>query len=515
MFYEILKKEQQTSNNMKQTFKFAAMLFLAIVVIFSTGCNKDNKDGKFNISGIDLTGVKYLALGSQGGNAKGGETKDGAHVQSMLYSIDENGEMQLVAYEYECDEEGLETELSRNIGINICQAVPVGEKFIWLVGCRYVCDDYSGFSEDMQDRIRGMVQHSVEYPENFLIRKSDGKIFDLNGINAFPFCIVNVPGYGNAGVVGIGGFDGVPLDGDITGDRLRKLGLICQHDGDIFLAGGTYYGGLSRLHDNGSSLTVMSVMPGTEDQAINIAYAISDNNGHLGTCISYGSNTPHVAAIMAPDGTLPRIQGIPVAPDGYTIMPTMRCIGGKFFVAVNDGAYYDSIYLVDVSTSPATATAVAKGYFSGDSYATTYVSDEENYSWTSGTNLFTFNSNTYELTVSSLPAGWPEYGMYDAEGHYYEPHFAEGLQSFTIYDLATLTTENVVCDRSQVPVFNFGGGCNYDGGLKAFVESLILADGSTVTIVTPVTGPERGISRVESQTEANNNVVVGTLMPLN
>lgn len=501
---------------MKNTFKITSIaLLLAIVAIVFTGCNKDKEDGKFNISGVDLTGVKYLALGSQGGNAKGGETKDGAHVQSMLYSIDENGEMQVVAYQYDCDEEGLVTELSRNIGLTICQVVPVGEKFIWLVGCRYVCDDYSGFSEDMQDRIRGMVQHSVEYPENFLIRKSDGKIFDLNGINAFPFCIVNVPGYGNAGVVGIGGFDGVPLDGDITGDRLRKLGLICQHDGDIFLAGGTYYGGLSRLHDNGSSLSVMSVMPGTEDQAINIAYAISDNNGHLGTCISYGSNTPHVAAIMAPDGTLPRIQGIPVGGDDFYANPTMRYIGGKFFVSTSTG-----IYLVNTDGNPATATKVADGYFGGyygndGGYYTMYISDEENYSWTDGSTLYTFNSNNYEITESSLPADWPTYGEFDAEGFCYRPHLGEGLQSFTIYDLATMQTEEVICNRSQVPVFNFGGGCNYDGGLKAFVESLILADGSTVTIVTPVTGPERGISRVESQTDANNNVVVGTLIPLN
>ena len=331
------------SNTMKT--KNIIRLVLAAAMVFTlSACKKDKGDAAFKLDGINLNGVKYLALGSAGGNAKGQDT------QKMLYSIDESGNMQLVAYNYQCDDDGLVTEIQRNIGITVCQAVPVGEKYIWLVGCRYYCDDYSGFSESMQDRIRGMVDHSVQYTENFLIRKSDGKIFDLNGINAFPLCIVNVPGYGNAGVVGIGGFDGVPLDGDITGDRLRKLGLICQHNGDIFLAGGTYYGGLSRLHDNGSSLSVIDVMPGTVEQAINIAYAITDNNGHLGTCISYGSNIPHVASIMAPDGTLPRIQDIPM--DGN---PTMRCIGGKYFVSVmtDEGS---SIYLVNTDGNPATAT---------------------------------------------------------------------------------------------------------------------------------------------------------------
>ena len=127
---------------------------------------------------------------------------------------------------------------------------------------------------------------------------------------------------------------------------------------------------------------------------------------------------------------------------------------------------------------------------------------------------FTFNSNTYQITESSLPADWPTYGEFDAEGFCYRPHLGEGLQSFTIYNLATMQTEEVTCNRSQVPAFNVSS-CTYDYGMKAFVESLILANGATVTIVTPVTGAERGVSRVESQTEANNNVVVGTLIPLN
>lgn len=500
---------------MKKILRFLCVSAILLLVV---ACSKDDKDAAFNIAGVNLHGVKYLALGS-GNNAKGED------VQQMLYSIDESGNMQLVAYNYQCDDDGLETEISRNIGISINQMVPVGDNYIWLVGCRYVCNDYSGFSESMQDRIRGMVRHSEEHTENFLIRKSDGKIFDLGEvIGAFPYCIVNVPGFGNAGLVGMGGFGGTPLDGDITGDRLRKLGLINQHNGDIFLAIGTWNGGLSRLHDNGSTLSMISVLPGTEEYATNFAYAVTDNAGHLGTCISYGSNIPHVAAIMASDGTLPAIQGIPRAMEGNTYWPEMRCIGGKFFVSVHvnpwDGPQYDSIYRIDINGSQVTAVGVAAGYFSGDEYetssTTTYISDEDTYSWYSGITLYTFNANTYQLTSNSLPAGWPQYSLYDAEGHYYEEHLGgNGLQSFTIYNLATLETEEVTCNRSQVPPFNFHKGCSYDGGMKAFIESVILANGSTVTIVTPVAGTDRGVSRVESQTEANNNVVVSTLIPLN
>ena len=500
---------------MKKTFKLAALL-LAIVALITTGCKKDKKDAAFSISRVNLTGVKYLALGSQNSGAKG-DAKGG--VQNMLYSIDENGDMQLVAYEYDCDEDGLETELSRNIGIMINQIVPVGDKYIWLVGCRYVCDDYSGFSESMQNRIRGVVQHSLDswFGDNFLIRKSDGKIFDLGEvIGKFPVGNVGelVPGFGNVGMV----FNGdMPLDGEISADRLSKLGLINQVGDEVYLASGSWQGGLAKLKDNGSQIDVINVYPA------NIAYSITDGQGHLGTVISYSSNIPQIPAIMAPDGTLPSIQGIPTAGTESSCWPEMRCIGGKFFVSVNvndwNGDDYDSIYRVDASTSPATAIGVAKGYFSDDEYEAystiTYVSDDETYSWFSGTSLFTFNSSTYQLTENSLPAGWPQYSLYDAEGCCYEAHLGNGLQGFTIYRLATLTTENVACDRSQVPTYNIHKGCSYDGGIKAFVESVIMADGSTVTIVTPVTGADKGVSRIQSQTEANNNVVVSTLVPLN
>lgn len=493
---------------MKKLFR---ILCISALVVMMVACKDDDHNYQFKMNSVNLDGVKYLALANHGGAKEDGSS------QSYLYSIDEQGNMQIVAYEYQCDDDGVATELSRNLTISITQVVPVGDKYIWLVGCRYQCDDYSGFSESMQDNIRGLVDHSKQnFGDNFLIRKSDGKIFDLGEVIArFPISSYNVPGYGSVGLVSIGN---MPIDGDITGDRLRKLGLINQLGDDIFLATGWWYGGLNRMHDNGSTIDMINVLPA------NFAYAVTDNAGHLGTVIGYSGNHPDVASIMAPDGTLPAIQGIPMATEGNSYEPEMRCIGGKFFVSIHvdpwDGPNYDSIYLVNTSTSPATATAVAEGYFSGDEYetysTTIYISDEETYSWHSGTTLFTFNANTYQLTTSTLPDGWPSYSSFDAEGHCYEPHLGgNGLQSFTTYTLATLQTEEVSCNRSQVPAYNFHKGCSYDGGIKAFIESVIMADGSTATIVTPVTGTDRGVSHLESQTAANNNVVISTLIPLN
>lgn len=496
---------------MKKLFGFLMILAL----VFTVSCKKkdNDKNYSFKMSKVNLNGAKYLALGAKEGS-KDGESG------GFLYSVDDNGNLQIMAYEYECDDSGVASELKQNLTVSITAMIPVGDVYIWLMGCRYQCNNYDAFSQSMQDNIRGIVEHSwwSDYGENFLIRRSDGKIYDLNNV-VTKFPIGNLKYWGGPNIPWI--FDnGVPLDGDLTGDRLRKLGLIAQVGDDIFIASGGYNGGLAKLRINGDNVNVISVLPGTETQPINIAYAITDNEGHLGTCISYGANIPHVAAIMNSNGELPAIQGIPVATGwGDSNWPAMRCIGGKYFVSVyTDDNNEGTIYRVDIDGDAATGTAVATGYFIADpcemAQTMIYVSDEENYSWPNCETLYTFNANTYQLTANTLPAGWPLYTQFDAEGHYYQANVANGLQSFTIYTLADLTTETVTCDRSQVPQYNMVTDCSFDGGIMAFIESAIKADGSTVTIVTPVNGPERGISRVESQTEPNNNIVVSTLIPL-
>ena len=491
-------------------------VFIILALVFGVVSCKKNKNGgdaSFKMSRVNLNGARYLALANKEG-AKDGETG------GFLYSVDENGNLQIMAYEYDCDDSGIASELRRSLTIQITAMIPVGDVYIWLMGCRYQCNDYSGFSDDMADRIRGMVDHSwwSDWGENFLLRRSDGKIYDLNGATgAFP--IGNLKYFGGPNIPWV--FDnGIPLDGDFSGERLRKLGLISQIGDDVYLASGSYQGGLSKLRINGDNINVINVLPDSEGQPINIAYSVIDNAGHLGTCISYGSNTPHVPAIMASDGTLPAIQGIPVA-TGWesSYYPEMRCIGGKYFVSIN-GSYNGTptIYRVDISGDQATGTAVAEGYFSDDpcelASIRVCVSDEENYSWVNCETLYTFNANTYQLTSSTLPSGWPGYAWFDAEGRYYESNLSNGLTSFTIYDLATMNTETVAVDRSQVPQYNMVTECNYDGGIMAFIESAVRADGSTMALVTDVTGPERGVTRVQSQTGANNNVVVSTLIPL-
>ena len=164
-----------------------------VMVFLLISCENENHFYKFKMDRVNLNGASYLALAVGQNGAKGNGSS-----QQYLYSVDGEGNMSVVAYEYQCDDNGVATELSRNLTLTVNQMVPVGDKYIWLVGCRYECDDYSGFSESMQDAIRDMVNHSKQnFGENFLIRKTDGKIFDLNEVIVkFPIVSIYVPALG-------------------------------------------------------------------------------------------------------------------------------------------------------------------------------------------------------------------------------------------------------------------------------------------------------------------------------
>lgn len=56
-----------------------------------------------------------------------------------------------------------------------------------------------------------------------------------------------------------------------------------------------------------------------------------------------------------------------------------------------------------------------------------------------------------------------------------------------VYNLPTRTATRHDIDRSEVPQYNVSSG-TYDSALKAVIETAILSDGSTVTLITPMTG---------------------------
>ena len=100
---------------------------MILALVFTVSCKKkdNDKNYSFKMSKVNLNGAKYLALGAKDG-AKDGESG------GFLYSVDDNGNLQIMAYEYECDDSGVASELKQNLTVIITAMIPVGDVYIWL-----------------------------------------------------------------------------------------------------------------------------------------------------------------------------------------------------------------------------------------------------------------------------------------------------------------------------------------------------------------------------------------------
>lgn len=76
---------------MKSYFR---ILCIVACAVFMVSCNDEIKFHQFKMDHLNLGDTKYLALAT--GQSNG--TKDAESSQQYLYSIDEEGNMQVVAY---------------------------------------------------------------------------------------------------------------------------------------------------------------------------------------------------------------------------------------------------------------------------------------------------------------------------------------------------------------------------------------------------------------------------------
>ena len=83
-----------------------------------------------------------------------------------------------------------------------------------------------------------------------------------------------------------------------------------------------------------------------------------------------------------------------------------------------------------------------------------------------------------------------------------------------VYNLPTRTATRHEIDRSDVPQYNVIKVIGFDRSMKAMIEEAILPDGSTVSLITYMTG-ENAFKTVVMGTEASGTAVVATIVQLN
>lgn len=476
-----------------------------IAMLFLVSCKDEPSLGKkLTFKGVDLSNAKALALVQEGGNAANAPRRLRADGQDpdepthkFLYTVDEDGNMHAAIFYFnEVDS----TTNTKALRLSIENIFAVGDNYLWLYGCQYDCDDLDLLPEKARKYVQEQIDASRKRPGhyNYLIRKTDGALFDLTNLTVLPI-----------------DWDGSIKNSVKTSNDLKQYGMVAQVGKELYWAEGNYQGGLRKLVDQGSTMDQVNL-----DYHANIAYVIGDGEGHLGTVLSYGSNVPTNPAFI--NGNYANlVQGLP----NDMGFPRMHFIGGKYFVSHGynwDSSLEPAIYTISFEGNTAQATLAVAGHslpeygygypcrVEGSTYS--YLTDEGE-----GAIIRTFDANTLSFSVEKLPEGFPSWNeAYDEEGNAYsmETEKQTDMTYVIVYNLPTRTATRHEIDRSDVPQYNVIKVIGFDRSMKAMIEEAILPDGSTVSLITYMTG-ENAFKTVVMGTEASGTAVVATIVQLN
>lgn len=474
-----------------------------IAMLFLVSCEDEpSSSSKLTFKGVNLNNAKALALVQEGNGGSKAPRKmpadEGEKPQTkFLYTVDEEGNMNAAIFYFnEVDS----TTNTKALRLSIENIFAVGDNYLWLYGCQYDCDDLDLLPEKARKYVQEQIDASRKRPGhyNYLIRKTDGALFDLTNLTVLPI-----------------DWDGSIKNSVKTSNDLKQYGMVAQVGKELYWAEGNYQGGLRKLVDNGSTMDQVNL-----DYHANIAYVIGDGNGHLGTVLSYSSNMPTNPAFI--NGNLANlVQGLP----NDMGFPRMHFIGGKYFVSHGynwDSSLEPAIYTISFEGNTAQATLAVAGHslpeygygypcrVEGSTYS--YLTDEGE-----GAIIRTFDANTLSFSVEKLPEGFPSWNeAYDEEGNAYsmETEKQTDMSYVIVYNLPTRTATRHEIDRSDVPQYNVIKVIGFDRSMKAMIEEAILPDGSTVSLITYMTG-ENAFKTVVMGTEASGTAVVATIVQLN
>ena len=477
-----------------------------IAMLFLVSCQDEpSSSSKLTFKGVNLNNAKALALVQEGNGGSKAPRKmpadEGEKPQTkFLYTVDEEGNMNAAIFYFnEVDS----TTNTKALRLSIENIFAVGDDYLWLYGCQYDCDDLDLLPEKARKYVQEQIDASRNRPGhfNYLIRKTDGALFNLTDLTVLP---LNWEGKIEMG--------GMKLT---TSNDLKQYGMVAQVGKELYWAEGNYQGGLRKLVDQGSTMDQVNL-----DFHANIAYVLGDGQGHLGTVLSYSSNMPTNPAFI--NGNLANlVQGLP----NDMGFPRMHFIGGKYFVSHGynwDSSLEPAIYTISFEGNTAQATLAVAGHslpeygygypcrVEGSTYS--YLTDEGE-----GAIIRTFDANTLSFSVEKLPEGFPSWNeAYDEEGNAYsfETEKQTDMSYVIVYNLPTRTATRHEIDRSDVPQYNVIKVIGFDRSMKAMIEEAILPDGSTVSLITYMTG-ENAFKTVVMGTEASGTAVVATIVQLN
>ena len=461
----------------------------AILACFTlVSCNKENKspDGQesrisLSVTRADISGAVALTLCDKD-VTKATDAED----ISGLYKMDENGNLTYVVFYIEVvtDTTGVETRTAKdlNLAIKPTWIMNYGRDFILLGGC---LAEYDGDVEQLPGSMREAVDRFCdcfyEFSDGnggtmgmgspgywYLLRKTDGKLFDLSlkmsflkssdtsfpspypNLDPNPDCIKYYLSNPSSRNQLFYYYVNLEREGFLrsVGDELYVSSL---GGNGITIGQGSYkyksYNGfISKVKNTGEKLLVTELT--NRNLNIGQGFLIDDSKVIL-------TNTEQGMVIIDPDGSM---QSISLGQ--YQQWESVRQVGGKWYATFCDGK--PSAFLIKPDGSlKEFAITLSDPYmnYGGIDYsrAPKYTTDKVGSFLVQvggGLGTLTIDSTTDRVSLSTFPSDFPkDYDMYNDAGVAYV--LSEDVKTITRYSLATSSSWEYAVDLGKIPSFIF------------------------------------------------------------
>ena len=488
---------------MKRHFLYT--LAIIAIAIGMTSCEGGGGSvNKVKFRRMNLNGVNTLALASRGQKAKNNAPSymrnDGGDElveDGIAYSVSEDGTLVEITYAIDAGGSGDAKNLIKaNLRLSMQYVYAIGDEWLWLYGCNYVYPDLDSLPEPAYSKIKEVLADHSDYHNNYLVRRSDGALFEWDGSQGRPF-------YGN-----------VKWDAD----QSDIYGIVEAMNGEIYTNSDYHsmpiHNTLYRLKDEGDQLAVTTM----HSENLYTKVIMPDKRGAFGLNLIY-YNKQHDSY----EG-----EGIP----GVMFLPSGKIVGfdeNYRLISVNETLYAlghvegkPIVYTVMLSEADGKAllgekVAEISGASMNDLQYLPDVIRKDNASWMRGGMKYIFDFNNWSLSSSPLPAHYPNDGYYQGIAYVME----SDQQSFYICDLSKSEAEQVVIDYTElnsdasIVKSTISTNWQYSPRAQSFRKSALTIDGFETTILLPVTGEDKGKARVYKAGESTAGQVISVMVRLN
>ena len=532
--------------------KYVIIFITSLVICALIACSDNsNSIGNINYNNITLksgniVGAKALAVASKSSKTtrtaitRGDGNKDNsshnnstATATDALYKLSDDGKFIEITYTFDVtfeDEDDPEAEkftekVQANLRISPNFIYNVGDDFLWLANCFYAIPNYDQMPEDAVKKALTSIRdefnnaHHDSHGAHYLIRKSNGAMYEWSTANAAPYAMAD--GYNPPSMLG---------------RWFHAIGKK-MYVRDNFFYPNPYYGNpfctgrVVCISDNGSSLNYTEVIPASQKVT-----SILPAGKNLGVICADENNYPVPYIFFTASNTLVPLETSNLSrSSGVGTCWSLLSVGGELYAMsnykrgdANEGGNMLRFYKINYGNGQASvgeqvAELEASIDWNDDKFfgtgasttANTFTFFAQDYRNNWRATINTFSPDTKEVRTRYLPDHYNDNSNFYIEGIACNEVTDKG---FYVCDLSKDQAEYVALDwsnasnwQSKVESMEY---VHFEAAFMAVKYEITTTDKQQITAWVPITGESAGKVSIFTDDNGDPNLIINVLLSL-